>query len=421
MGLGIALLLFVAVGGWATNASLTGAVVAPGLIVVETSLKKVQHPTGGVVGSINVKNGDRVEQGDIVLALDDTQTKANHAIVSSQLVELLGRRSRLIAERDGADQPLYPESFETAGGAAAQTKAQQVMAGETRLFEAKRHMAESQKAQLRERIGQFRQEITGLESQSKAKSKEIELVHEELDRVEQMYKKALLPITRVIKLQREATRIEGEHGQLVAQIARARGQIAETELQITSIDHTAITDAQKELREIDARIAELEERKVAAEDMLRRVELKAPHSGIVHELSVHTVGGVIGPGDTVMAIVPDNDALAIEVHVSPVDIDQITIGQRAVLRFPAFNQQTTPEIEGAVSRVAADLSRDQQSGQSFYVARVRVDDADAVAAGKLKLVPGMPVEAYIETAPRTALTYLTKPLTDQIERAFREE
>jgi HlyD family secretion protein len=155
--------------------------------------------------------------------------------------------------------------------------------------------------------------------------------------------------------------------------------------------------------------------------MLRRVELKAPHSGIVHELSVHTVGGVIGPGDTVMAIVPDNDALAIEVHVSPVDIDQITIGQRAVLRFPAFNQQTTPEIEGAVSRVAADLSRDQQSGQSFYVARVRVDDADAVAAGKLKLVPGMPVEAYIETAPRTALTYLTKPLTDQIERAFREE
>jgi HlyD family secretion protein len=415
-GLGIATLLFVAVGGWAANASLTGAVVANGQIVVDTSIKKVQHPTGGVIGELLAKNGSKVKAGDVLLRLDDTQTRANLAIVTNQLIDLSARKARLIAERDQAEAAVFPESLMSLG-----TKAVASAEGERKLLEAKRRTAASQKAQLGERIGQYRQEIEGLTAQEKAKSKEIKLVQEELERVEAMFKKALLPVTRLISLQREASRIEGEHGQLIAQIARAGGQISETELQITNIEQTVVTEAQKELTEVEARIAELEERKVAADDMLRRVDLRAPLDGTVHELAVGTIGGVIGPGETVMSIVPSNDDLAIEVHVSPIDIDQIHIGQKSILRFSAFNQRTTPEFKGEVARIAADLSKDQQSGMTFYVVRVKLNDESTPEASKLKLMPGMPVEAYIETTPRTALSYLTKPLTDQVERAFRED
>jgi HlyD family secretion protein len=221
-------------------------------------------------------------------------------------------------------------------------------------------------------------------------------------------------------MQREEARIHGEHGALEAQIARASGQIGEIQLQIIAVDEIIQTEAQKELRDIEARIAELSERRVAAEDQLRRVDLRAPISGIVHEFSVHTVGGVIAPGETAMLIVPDGDQLVIEVKASPADIDQIGPGQATMLRFPAFNQRTTPEVPGTVTRVAADLMRDAQSGLTYFLVRIKLDEEAVAKLGGLKLLPGMPVEAYIETGQRTALSYLMKPLTDQFARAFRE-
>jgi HlyD family secretion protein len=415
-GLVVSALLVAGLGGWAASAKLSGAVIAPGLIVVDSNVKKVQHPYGGVVGQILVKNGDRIAPGDVLIRLDDTQTRAALGIVVSQLVELTGRSARLAAERDGAEAVAFPPDFAGMGPEAAR-----VGEGERRLFVARRTTADSQKEQLGKRVGQLGQEIEGLTAQREAKARELKLVREELARVRDMYKRSLTPVTRVLAMERDEARIAGEHGALIAQIARARTQIGETELQILNVDQTRQSEAQRELREVEARLAELAERRIAAEDQLRRIELRAPISGVVHELGVHTVGGVISPGEPVALIVPSTDLLTIEVRIAPADIDQIEAGQASVLRFPAFNQRTTPELAGTVTRVAADLTREAQTGQTFYLARIAVDEAALASLGGLKLVPGMPVEAFIETGERTALSYLVKPFTDQVARAFREE
>lgn len=415
-GLGLVALLFVVIGGWAASSSLSSAVIAPGRVVVDSSIKKIQHPTGGIVKEIKVKNGDGVTAGDILLRLDDTQTRATLAIVRSQLIELTARKARLAAERDGADEISFPSGFGASG-----EEHKRVAAGERRLFKARRKTAEIKKAQLHERIAQYRHEIDGLVKQEKSKARESAIVADELKRLDDMYSRDLVPVTRVLAMRRDAVRIEGEHGALLAQIARLRGQVYEVELKIVEIGETIMLDAQKEYRDVEARIAELNERQIAAEDVLRRVDIRAPRSGIIHELNVHTVGGVIGPGDVVMGIVPMEESRTIEVRVMPTDIDQVVPRQEVILRFPAFNQSTTPEITGTIARVAADVSHEAESGATYYTARVNVPDAELAKLGNLKLIAGMPVEAYIQTGARSALSFLTKPVTDQIARAFKEQ
>jgi membrane fusion protein, type I secretion system len=271
-------------------------------------------------------------------------------------------------------------------------------------------------AQFTERIGQIKEEIKGLSAQREAKQTESDLMVEELDRLEGLRKQELMAVNRILSAQRDLTKLKGEWGALVAQVAKAQGQITETELQVIALDQNMQTEATKELREIEARIAELVERKVAAEDQLKRVVLTAPQDGTIHDLTVHTVGGVIGAGETVMTIVPSHDELSVEVRIATSDIDQVHTDQTAKLRFPAFNQRTTPEISGTVTRVGADLTRDAQSNSVFYVVRIH---PDSLPKG-IKLVPGMPVEAFIATGERTALSYLVKPIVDQFARAFRE-
>ncbi|HRD78977.1 MAG TPA: HlyD family type I secretion periplasmic adaptor subunit, partial [Hyphomicrobiaceae bacterium] len=364
---------------------------------------------------IAVRNGDRVRAGDLLLALDDTQTKANLGIVVSQLTELIGRRSRLEAERDNHPEIKFPAGFETQS-----EDAKRIASGERRLIADRRATTASQKKQLEERVGQYELEIEGLKSQRKAKGRELEIAREELQRLEEMYRKNLIPVTRVLSVQRDIIRIEGEHGQLTAQLGRVGGQISETRVQILTLEQTQRSDAQKELREIEGRIAELSERKVAAEDQLRRVEIRAPQSGVVHDMAVHTVGGVVGAGEMIMLIVPSEDRLMVEVKVQPQDIDQIKLGQPAMLRFTAFNQRTTPEVKGQVARVAADLSKDGQTGQQFFVLRIAADEQSLSALVGLQIVPGMPVEAFLEGRDRTVLSYLVRPITDQFKRALRE-
>ena len=415
-GLIVVFVLVFGVVGWAATAQLSGAVIAPGNIVVDGNIKKVQHPTGGIVGEIYVKNGSSVKVGDILMRLDDTQTRASLGIVTSQLTELVARRARLAAIRDGAKSISFPTGFKK-----HTAKVGHVMMGEQQLFASTRAMIESQKAQLQERIGQLRDEIKGFAAQKEAKARELSLVRQELVRVEGLYQRNLTPVTRVLSIKRDEARIAGEHGAFTSQIAQARGRIVETRMQITGLIRTTQNEAQKELREIEARIAELEERKVAAEDQLKRVEIRAPRSGLVHELNVHTIGGVINAAEPIMLVVPSEDRLTVEVRVNPPDIDQVTVGQEAVLRLSAFNQRTTPELSGTVARVSADLSRDVQTGQSFYNARIEPSETASNKLKKLKLIPGMPVEAFIQTDKRTALSYVLKPLTDHLARTFREE
>ena len=418
LGLSSALFLIGGLGGWAVVTELSGAVVAPGSIVVDSHVKKVQHPTGGVVGEIRVRDGDRVRAGDLVIRLDETVARANLSMVAKSLDELAARQSRLEAERDGLAQITIPPGLK---GRIHEPDLVNLVKGESHLFETRREARAGQKAQLKERIAQLQEQIDGTNLQASAKADEIQLIQDELTGVEQLWRKNLVPITRVTALRREETRLRGERGQLISSIAQARGRISETALQIIQIDQDLRSEVSKELREVQAKIAELVERKIAAEDQLKRIDIRAPQDGLVHQSMVHTVGGVINAGEPLMLIVPETDELSIEVKISPQDIDQLQPGLDTVLRLSAFSQRTTPELKGRVSLIAADLVTDQRSGQQYYPVRVAFADGERERLGALKLVPGMPVEGLIQTGYRTVFSYLTKPVTDNMMKAFREE
>jgi HlyD family secretion protein len=405
-------------GSWAAVTELSGAVIAPGSVVVDSYVKKVQHPTGGVVGEILARDGDRVRAGDVVIRLDETVARANLAMVTKSLDELSARQARLEAERD--DRPgivFAPVLIDRMAESVVAT----LLEGEQHLFAMRRESRAGQKAQLKERVAQLQEQIEGLTLQADAKADEIKLIQSELAGVQELWKKNLVPITRVTALKREETRLRGERGQLISNVAQAKGRISETALQIMQVDQDFRSEVSKELREVQAKISELMERKVAAEDQLKRIDIRAPQDGIVHQSNVHTVGGVISAGDALMLIVPETDALSIEVKVAPQDIDQLAPGQDTVLRLSAFNQRTTPELKGTVSLIAADLVTDQRSGAQYYPVRIAFAEGERERLGEVKFVPGMPVEGFIQTGYRTVLSYLTKPLSDNLVKAFREE
>ena len=417
-GVATCLLLVGGVGGLAAVTKMSGAVIAAGRLVVDSNVKKVQHPTGGVVGEIRVREGDRVKAGDILVRLDETTTRASLAIVSKGLDEFYARLARLEAERDGKDTISFPEVLTSRrgdAGVAAST------AGEQSLFDFRRQARSGQRSQLRERIAQLTQETAGLTEQLQAKRREIELIQIELEGVRSLWHRKLIGIERMTALERDAVRLEGEHGQLTAGIAQVKGKAAEIELQIIQIDQDLRSEVATDLRETQGKISEFVERKVAAEDQLKRIDLRSPQDGVVLQLAVHTIGGVITPGEQVMQIVPVTDDLTVEAHVAPQDIDQVTMGQNAILRLSAFNRQTTPELTGTLSRISADLTTEERTGAAFYVARVTLPKTEVAKLRGLALAPGMPAEVFFPTGDRTMLSYLVKPLSDQIQKAFREE
>jgi membrane fusion protein, type I secretion system len=413
-------LLIGGLGSWAATSQLTGAVIAAGSVVVESNVKKVQHPTGGVVGQIFVREGSMVEAGQVVIRLDDTVTRSTLGVVRSQLDEALSREARLRAERDGAERVTFPQ--ELLDRAAKEDGVAAAMAGEERLFDSRRTGREGQRSQLRERISQSKQEITGLTAQQDAKENEIKFISEELVGVSQLYKQNLVSIQRFMGLQRDQARLSGERGQFIAEIARARAKISETELQILQLDQDFRTDVLKDMRETQGKIAELKERLTAAEDQLKRIDIRAPQAGVVHQLSVHTVGGVIANGETLMQIIPVSDTLLVEAKVAPQDVDQVALGAKATVRIMAGNQRTMSDIITEVSLIGADLTKDkdQPNQPAYYVVRVPVPAEEVQRLDQLKLVPGMPAEVFIQTRERTALDFLMKPLREQITRTFRE-
>jgi HlyD family secretion protein len=413
----VVVLLAGGLGGWATTTELSGAVIASGVLVVETNVKKVQHPTGGVVGELRVRDGTRVKGGDIVVRLDDTTTRANLAIVLKSLDELGARQARLEAERDDDEKIDFPADLLARK---RDPDVARILGSEQILFELRHKARLGQKSQLRERIAQLQDEIIGLTGQAEAKKTEIEMIHEELKGVRELWDKRLVSIQRWMALEREAARITGERGQIISSIAQAKGKTAEIKLQILQVDQDLRSEVAKELREIQAKSAELVERKVAAQDQLMRVDIRAPQDGIVHQLAVHTVGGVVTASEPLMLVVPEADRLTVEAKLPPQNVDQVSIGQRATLRFAAFNQRTTPEINGVVTVVSADIAQDQKTGATYYIVRIGMPPEEVARLEGLKLIAGMPVEAFIQTGDRTVMSYLVKPLHDQIMKAFRE-
>jgi HlyD family type I secretion membrane fusion protein len=401
-------------GGWAVHAQLTGAVIAQGKVVVRKQVKLIQHRDGGIVGEILVANGDSVGAGDVLIRLDETQTKAELGVLKGQLAELKGRRTRDVAERDDAAAIKFDPDFE------ADPVTAEIARGEIRLFNENRAVREARREQLSLQIAQFEEQVRGLIAQQEANANERKMVKDDLDRLMPLYQKQFIEIGKIRTMERDLVKIEGLKGEIDANIARVKGQISEARIKIIEFDQQARTDGQRDLREVDGKSAELQERIVASQDRLSRMVIRSPISGVVNELAVNSVNGVIAPKDTLMSIVPDSADLVVEAKLSPTDIDQAVSGQSARLRFSAFNQRTTPEVAGTVETIGAAATLEQATGQTYYLSTIAIAGGLKQVAGK-PIVPGMPVEVFLSTGDRSAFSYLIKPFTDQMMRSFREE
>lgn len=406
--LGVA--LTAGVGGWAAQAKLAGAVISQGELVVTGETKQVQHVDGGTVIDIPVKVGTLVKKGDVVLRLDDTQLRLELGIVRSQIAQMKAMTVRLLAERDGKALLDFEGLDLTAD----------VTREERKLFDENREMRANQKQQIEMQIAQLRNQIDGLREQEKANRSENALIAEELETQEGLVRKGLAKAAELRGLRRQMVRIEGTVGDLLARVAEAEGQISELNVRLMSVDQSSRTELQKEIVSVEAKLTELEQRALQLSHRLERTVVKAPEGGKIYDLQAHTVGGVVAPGQVIMAIVPDNSELNVHVKVAPTEIDRISVGQKARMRFTAFNRQTTPEITGSVDVIPAATVIDKATNLPFYKTSVTFspDDLGELAT---KLTPGMPVEVYIQTEERTVLSFLAKPFTDQITRAFREE
>jgi HlyD family secretion protein len=364
-----------------------------------------------------VKDGDRVEIGQALVVLDNTETKSELTIIDGLLDEALAKRARLEAQRDRASVIIFPpEVLARAGepGVAA------IMAGQAKLFDARLQAVVGKKDQLTQQIGQLTEQIGGLESQRLSKEKQLTLISAELTDLKDLQSKGLVPISRVMSMDRETARLDGERGELVASKASAEARIAEVRVQILQIDEEDLSQTLTELRDIEGKVAELKERKLAIESRLERMVIKSPITGDVYQLAVHTVGGVIAPGEPLMLIVPEADELILQAQVMPQDIDKVRPGQIAHIRFPAFNSRLTPEVAAEVTQISADTSRIDASTPPFYTVRLMISATELAKLGDNKLKPGMPAETFIQTEAQTPMTYFLKPLTDQFAHALRE-
>jgi len=414
----IVLVMFGGIGTWAAITPLSGAIIAPGVVTVYSKRKTVQHLEGGIVSEILVRDGDHVQQGQLLVRLDDTQVTASLRILDGQLNILRARAARLKAERDGDSEIRFPARL---SDRRTDSEVADVIRGESELFRARRGALQGEVDILTERVSQLENEIAGLTAQRRSKVRQIQLIRDELVTLRELYEKGYASKTRLLTLERSAEALKGERGELVAQIARAKSTIGETKLQIIQIEKEFRQTVIEELHQDQSDVFDLEERRVAVADEAKRIEIRAPQNGIVVGLDVHTLGGIVSPGQPILDIVPEEDELVIEAQIAPHDIDKVRPGLVSTVRFSAFNLRSTPEITGKVFVASADRLFDNANGQHYYLAGVRIEKDELLKIKDLKLVPGMPAEVFVETGERTALSYLAKPLTDALTRTFREE
>ncbi|WP_231639172.1 HlyD family type I secretion periplasmic adaptor subunit [Sphingomonas profundi] len=402
--------------GLASIVQVAGAVIGYGEVTVESKVKKIGHPTGGVIAEVYVRDGDRVKAGQPLMRLDSTVTSVNAEVTGESLDQLLADKARLTAERDGAGAIAFPRDLLARGDPSARA----AVAEARRLFALKRGSVTGQRAQLVERVKQLEQQIESYRVQIAAGQEQMRLIGPERESVRELWNKQLVTTSRLNQLERTAVDLKGTAASLQANIAQTRARITETRQQMIQLDQDARTSAGAELAEVTRKLAEQQVNTVNAGDVYGRSTIRAPYAGVVDKLAYTTVGGVVPAGATIVEIVPDTDRLTVEAKISPGDIDQLSPGQPAVLRFSAFSAPTTPELNGTVARIAPERTMDERTGSSFYIVRVDVSAGELKRLGGLKLVPGMPVEAFIQTGRRSLMSYVTKPLRDQLRRSFRE-
>lgn len=416
-GLAVTVALLGGAGYWIATTSLAGAVIASGTVVVESNVKSVQHHSGGIVSEINLRNGDYVEAGAVLLRLDETATRSNLEVLSDQLDRASIRRARLEAEMAEADDVTVPPALAERED---EPRIAMLITGERALFLNRRRSLESQITALRSRNDQYRQQIVGLEAQREASDQARVVLERDLVTVRALYERKLVPLDRLSSLELGIAERIGEIGRLTAAVAEVEGRISENALQVIQLENDFRETANSELREAEAREVELAGRRSVAQDQQARTVIRAPLSGTIQGLTVFTVGGVVTAGQTLMTIVPQEDTLVVDAQVHPARIDEIVPDQPVAILFSAFDRNTTPECHGKVDRVSPDLIRDEVNNIAYYAARILIEDRDSCLEKSQRLVPGMPVEVHIRTGERSVWSYLMKPLIDQFNRAGRE-
>lgn len=417
------LILVIGLGGfltWAALAPIDSAAVAPGVVTVEGAHKTVQHLDGGTVAEIFVREGDQVEADDLLIRLDDRETRAQLEMERGQLIALAAEEARLVAERDGLDEPVFPTRL-FGGVGLDDPRLVMARAGQKRVFEARREAREGEISVLEQRIEQLRERIAGIEDVLKANQRRATLYQEEIDALTSLFERQLGDKGRLREIKRQQAELLGEQAERRSTIASTRVQIGETELEIAQIKRRFVSEVVEQLREVETELSDREERLRALQARLERTEVRAPTSGAVVDLQTHTVGGVLRPGDKVLDIIPADEPLLIEARVSPTDIDQVFPGLEADIRFTAFNTSTTPTVLGQVITVSADRMTDQKTDQDYFLARVRVPPESLEQLGDKTLLPGMPATVMIKTGERTFFEYLIRPISDRISVAFRED
>lgn len=405
-------------GAWSAFANISGAIVAPGMIIVEGNRQAVQHPEGGVVGEILVEEGAYVRAGDPLLRLDGRMLQSELAIIESQLFEIMARRARLQSERDGTEALRFDQ--ELLDLANTRTEVLELMLGQERLFRARQDSMAKEVEQLAEQKIQIGNQIEGSTAQLDALQEQLGFIEQELADQQSLLEKGLTQATRVLSLQREHSRLNGLVGELTSQAAGLRARVTEIEIGALKLDTNLREQAISELRDIQYREIELKERRLSGKETLSRLEVKAPVGGVIYGRVVNTIGAVIRPADVVMYIVPQDIPLVISTRIDAINVDEVALGQEAALRFSAFDQRTSPEIYGYVSKISGDTFVDENTGYTYYQAEILPKEGEVERLGNITLVPGMPVESFIKTGERTPLNYLIKPLADYFNKAFRE-
>lgn len=404
---------------WGSLAQIKGAVIAPGVVVVEGKPKTLQHLDGGIVGEIFVQDGDSVKEGDVVMQLDPTMLGANEDLVNTRLREAMARVARLEAERDGQTSISWPDDLIASKDDPIVASA---MIGQEKLFTARRVAAFGQVDQLQQRIAQFKDQISGLESLISSKENQAMKIREEAEAKRVLVEKGWLAKPVILTLEREELRLKGDVANHQSEIARLYNSISETDVQILQLRRERQAEVLTELRQVETEVSDFREQLTTASDQLRRIDVIAPVTGKVHNMTVTTIGGVVAPGQEIMQIIPADDRLIIEAQVDPADIDQVYPGQKTTVRLSAFNMRTTPEMNGLVIQASADRIIDQVTGMPYYSVKVEIPPEElARLPENLTLLPGMPAESFMQTDSRTVLSYILKPATDAMNHTFREE
>ncbi|ODT80450.1 MAG: hypothetical protein ABS76_16050 [Pelagibacterium sp. SCN 64-44] len=404
---------------WAAVTPLSGAVIAGGSVVVDGGVQRIQHQEGGIVDNILVRNDMAVSAGDVLVVLDDTMIAANLAVVEAQLGEAYIRRAGLLAESNNSTTLTWPDALDTLPNI---ERHRELFGAEGRLRLARATAHANQVGQINEQIVQLENQLAGLEAQREAIGNQLEIVSEQSQSLEALLAQRLVEAGKVIDLRGRIAQLEGEKARVLTEIARGRAAIAEKNLQISQSAEAFQAETLARLQEVNRQIAELEQQKIAAGDRLERLVIRAPISGTIHDLQIATLGGVVGPGATLMQIVPRDEEAKIDVRISPLDIDKLKVDQSVTLKMSSFNARETPELTGNVDRISPDIIRDPVNGAQFYVVRVNLSETElARLPDGDRLIPGMPVEAFFATGERTVLNYLAKPALDQITLAFRED